>query len=479
MWTSDVLSEPGLEFHDEFRRAVVSAKNRAVLVVPLRIKEDVIGVLAFTDDKVRTFSVDEIGRLQTFADQAALAIRNVQLFSTEQAARAKAATLAERLEVLHEIDQALIAGEAPEAIAAKAVVRLRDLLGVPRAIVNLFDLAAGEAEWLAAAGRRRVHRGPGVRFPLSLMGDVEALRRGELQVVDVASLPPSGPTEALLASGVSHVHGGAHDRERRAHRRAELRWRARRVLRRASEHRAGSGRPARHRRPAGTPPRAREASRGGARRNGCEERTLELTDANEQLKRESADRERAEALADRANRAKSEFLSRMSHELRTPLNGIIGFGQLLQLDALEPEQRESVEHILKGGRHLLALINEVLDITRIEADTLSVSLEPVSSDEALRTALSLVRPQAAARMVTLREVVALRLLRHGRPPAASPGAPEPAVERHQVQPGGRERRGLVHQDRGGAGAARRERYRSWHRAGDARAALHAVRPTRG
>ena len=139
--------------------------NRAVLVVPLRIKEDVIGVLALTDDKVRTFSDEEIGRLQTFADQAALAIRNVQLFSTEQAARAKAATLAERLELLHEIDQALISGEAPEAIAAKAVLRLRNLLGVPRAIVNLFDLAAGEAEWLAAAGRRRVHRGPASGFP--------------------------------------------------------------------------------------------------------------------------------------------------------------------------------------------------------------------------------------------------------------------------------------------------------------------------
>src|SRR6185295_4107788 len=115
---------------------------------------------------------------------------------------AKAAMLAERLEVLHEIDQALISGEAPEAIAAKAVQRLRDLLDVPRAIVSLFDLAAGEAEWLAAAGRHRVHLGPGVRFPLSLMGDVEALRRGELQVLDVASLPPGGPTEALLASGV-------------------------------------------------------------------------------------------------------------------------------------------------------------------------------------------------------------------------------------------------------------------------------------
>ena len=403
VWTSDVLSEPGLEYQDEFRRAVASANNRSVLVVPLRIKEDVIGVLAFTDDKVRTFSDDEIGRLQTFADHAALAIRNVQLFSTEQAARAKAATLAERLEVLHETDQAVISGEAPDAIAAKAVLRLRNLLGVPRAIVNLFDLAAGEVQWLAAAGRRRVHRGPGVRFPLSMMGDVEALRRGELQVVDVASLAPSGSTEALLASGIStymvvpmiangELLGGLSFGGEPGEYSAEQVSIAREVaaqLAIAVQQARLHERVKRH---------AEELTQR------VQERTLELTDANEQLKRESADRERAEAVADRANRAKSEFLSRMSHELRTPLNGIIGFGQLLQLDALEPEQSESVEHILKGGRHLLTLINEVLDITRIEADTLSVSLEPVSSDEALRTALSLVRPQAAVRMVTLREV---------------------------------------------------------------------------
>ena len=122
----------------------MSAENRAVLVVPLRIKEDVIGVLALTDDKVRTFSDEEIGRLQTFADQAALAIRNVQLFSTEQAARAKAATLAERLDILQEIDRAVIAAEAPAAIAVAAALRRLEMLDVPRAIVNIFDWAAGE-----------------------------------------------------------------------------------------------------------------------------------------------------------------------------------------------------------------------------------------------------------------------------------------------------------------------------------------------
>jgi signal transduction histidine kinase len=109
---------------------------------------------------------------------------------------------AERLRMLHEIDRAVLSEESPEQIAAAVVQPLRELLGVPRAIVNRFDLAAGEVEWVAAAGRRRVHVGPGVRYPIRLMGDVEALRRGESQVVDVGALPASPETAALLASGV-------------------------------------------------------------------------------------------------------------------------------------------------------------------------------------------------------------------------------------------------------------------------------------
>jgi signal transduction histidine kinase len=109
---------------------------------------------------------------------------------------------AERLRMLHEIDRAVLAEETPEAIAAAVVQPLRELLGVPRAIVNRFDLAAGEVEWIAAAGRRRTHVGPGVRYPISLMGDLEALRRGDTQVIDVAALPAGPETAALLASGV-------------------------------------------------------------------------------------------------------------------------------------------------------------------------------------------------------------------------------------------------------------------------------------
>lgn len=101
--------------------------------------------------------------------------------------------------------------------------------------------------------------------------------------------------------------------------------------------------------------------------------------------------------AERANRAKSEFLSRMSHELRTPMNAILGFGQLLVSDVKQPlaeQQREHVGEILRGARHLLSLINEVLDLALVETGKLQVSIEPVQLAELLQECLGLVHPLA-------------------------------------------------------------------------------------
>ena len=110
------------------------------------------------------------------------------------------------------------------------------------------------------------------------------------------------------------------------------------------------------------------------------------------------DQARDEAV--RANAAKSEFLSRMSHELRTPMNAILGFAQLLELENLTSKQSESVQHILRAGRHLLELVDEVLDISRIEAGTLAISLEPVELCRLVSESVALVRPLANARTIS-------------------------------------------------------------------------------
>jgi len=103
--------------------------------------------------------------------------------------------------------------------------------------------------------------------------------------------------------------------------------------------------------------------------------------------------------AERANRAKSDFLSRMSHDLRTPLNAILGFAQLLEMDNLNMEQREGVRLILKGGAHLLGVINEILDIARIESGHMSLSPEPVSISDIVAHVFELVRPLAVQRCI--------------------------------------------------------------------------------
>jgi signal transduction histidine kinase/ActR/RegA family two-component response regulator len=123
-----------------------------------------------------------------------------------------------------------------------------------------------------------------------------------------------------------------------------------------------------------------------------EQRTADLREAMSEL-------QRAREVADDANRAKSQFLSRMSHELRTPLNSVLGFAQVLELADLEPRDRDSVEHILKAGNHLLSLINEVIDISRVESGDIALSPESVLANELVTETLDLMRPLATARSI--------------------------------------------------------------------------------
>jgi len=125
--------------------------------------------------------------------------------------------------------------------------------------------------------------------------------------------------------------------------------------------------------------------------------TIDITD----LKEAEAQLKLARLEAENANAAKSEFLSRMSHELRTPMNSILGFDQLLEMGGLTPVQKKGVSHIIHSGKHLLNLINEVLDISRIEAGRLSISLEPVEVSGVVFEMIDTIRPMANERSISV------------------------------------------------------------------------------
>ena len=193
------------------------------------------------------------------------------------------------------------------------------------------------------------------------------------------------------------------------------------------------------------------------------ERTLDLSRAKEE--------------AERANRAKSDFLAGISHELRTPMNAILGFAQLLELDELGGEQGDNVRQILTAGRHLLELITELLDIARIEAGELALSLEPVGVAELIVEATDL---DAAARRPARRRALGRARagdeLRARGPAAAVAGAAEPARERGQVQPAGRDGRGRRVERRRGRDLGSRHRARD--RGRGRRAPVRPVRAAR-
>jgi nitrogen-specific signal transduction histidine kinase/CheY-like chemotaxis protein len=114
--------------------------------------------------------------------------------------------------------------------------------------------------------------------------------------------------------------------------------------------------------------------------------------------RDISERREAER-AERANRAKNEFLSRMSHELRTPLNAVLGFGQLLSLRENDPKTQEEVDHILSAGRHLLELVDETLEISTIESGAVELAIEPVDAAAAVDEAVGLLQLAGAARRI--------------------------------------------------------------------------------
>ena len=354
MWTSDIRTDDRFALDPEIRERNAAVGIVAGLAVPLRVAGAVIGVLSVGGPTPRIFTESEVALLQAFADQAAIALSSAQA----QEAMAKQA---ERLRMLHEIDRAIITETAPVAIAEAVLWRLRDLLGVPRAIVNLFNWEAEEVEWLAAVGRHRMHLGPGVRYPLRFAGDLDALRRGEAQVVDVNTLPPSPEAEALLASGV-------------------LVYMVVPMI--VGDQLIGS------------------VSFGGEQGQFPDEQVsiaqevatqlaIAIVQARllEQVKRQAVElearvEERTREL-EGANRELEAFTHTVSHDLKAPLRGMAGFAQALEedyADRLDEPGRQFLSRIRAASERMADLIDDLLQYSRIQQRPIErrpVALKPL------------------------------------------------------------------------------------------------------
>jgi PAS domain S-box-containing protein len=371
----------------------------------------------------RLIDVEMLCQPTSFAGRRAVlvvAINVAELKRTEEAL----AKHGERLRILHEIDRALIAEETPAAIAEAAVRPLRELLGVPRAIVNIFDLAAGQVEWLAAAGRRRVHVGPGVRFSLQLMGDVEALGRGEPQVIDVHALPPSPEAAALLASGVQvymvvpMIAGGE-------------------LIGAVSF--GGAPGPFPREQVSIAQEVATQLAVAMAQARLLERVTRQAAELEHRVHERTRELEAANRGLEAANRGLEAFTYTVSHDLKTPLRAIEGFARVLTEDyanRLDETGRRFLAIIQQSGSRMGQLIDDLLRYSRVErgpVDRGPVALKPLLDhlcDElaeelqsrGISVTLDLTVPAVPAERDGLREALA-NLLSNAVKFSPEPGSP--------------------------------------------------------
>ncbi|MDQ7857503.1 MAG: ATP-binding protein [Armatimonadota bacterium] len=327
---------------------------------------------------------DELGRLAEAFDEMAGALEQ---------RRSEDALKTGRLQALWEISQAISTAQSTTEIGAGALRHIRRMLPVARATIALFDHEAQTSQvlWVEPARPGVLQAGGGVPFETLRAASPRLidLRPGEPRRFDLAELPDVPFLRDAREAGLGVFHVIPLAVEENVMGSLSL-WEAGDRL--APEHVHIAQEVANLLAVGIQQARLRDALRRYAEE--LEHRVAERTEQLQVARRE----------AERANRAKSEFLSRMSHELRTPLNAIMGFGQLLEMDEATAGQRDQIRQIVKAGRHLLDLINEVLDIARIEAGTIALSPEVIVVRDAVAEAVELIRPIADEWKVTVGEV---------------------------------------------------------------------------
>jgi two-component system, NtrC family, sensor kinase len=373
----DVLEDPTYAFKTELQ----TMGFQSLLVVPMLRKDEPIGAIAVGRLERGAFPDKQIELLKTFADQAVIAIENVRLFKELEARTAELTRSVGELTALSEISQVLSSTLDLGTVLTTIVSRAVELSGLDGGVVFEYDdgtaefvhRAATETGGTLAEARRttRVRRGEG------MVGQT-AITLEPAQVPDITE-PGAYDSRLrgnLIESGVRAILAVPMVREGQLIGCLVV-----------SRNRAGN-----------FPAETVELLRTFATQSA-------LAIQNARLFHEIADKSRQ---LEAASRHKSEFLANMSHELRTPLNAIIGFSEVLaqgMFGAINDKQTEYLQDILESGRHLLSLINDILDLSKIEAGRMELELSEFDLPQAIQNALTLVRERALRHGIALHHVI--------------------------------------------------------------------------
>ena len=350
---------------------------RSVLMVPMRRNAEILGAVGVTHREVGAFSPSRVELLKTFADQAVIAVENARLFSELQQRTAELGHSVEQLRALRDVGQAVSSTLDLDAVLQAIVDRAAQLAGTRGAsiweydeLTEVFHLRATNildpqvAELLRASG---IRKGEGA------LGRA-ALSRAPIQIPDVRE---AGAYEGPLRAALLQAGGGSVLTIPLLH-----------------EDRLLGGLTVSRRAIGEFPPDVVALLTAFAAQSA-----IALQNARLFRELEAKSRE-----LEVASRHKSQFLANMSHELRTPLNAILGYGELI-VDGIYGEvpdrMREVLERVDASGRHLLGLINDVLDLSRIEAGQLVLALADYSMKETVESVVASLDSLAVEKGLTL------------------------------------------------------------------------------
>ena len=371
----DLLADPTFTLPS---RAMYERENaRTVLSVPMLREESLVGVITTWRREVRPFTDKQVDLVQTFADQAVIAIENVRLFKELEARTGELTRSVDQLTALGEVGRAVSSTLDLETVLTTIVSRANQLSGTDAGAIYEYDEQAEEfhlratqnlpEEFLEIARPMALRKGEGATGRL-------AETREPVQIPDIAE---------------DHAY---HSRLRDVLLR--LGFRALLAIPLLREDHIIGGLVVNRKAPGEFSPEAIDLLNTFATQSA-------LAIQNARLFREIEDKS---AQLEVATQHKSEFLANMSHELRTPLNAVIGFSEVLlerMFGDLNPKQDEYLQDILSSGRHLLSLINDILDLSKIEAGRMELEVTTFDLPVALDNALALVRERATRHGIAL------------------------------------------------------------------------------